>query len=91
MERQGDGTTALHLAARLGHQCCLKELIRCQSDVNVRSNEGSTCAHAASEGGNTQVLRYLVEAAGPDLLRQADNVGCTCAVLASSNGHTETL
>eukprot|EP00960_Hanusia_phi_P006382 182987-Hanusia_phi.AAC.1 len=75
MERQEDGTTALHLAAGLGHLCCLKELVRCQSDVNVRNDKGRTCAHAASEEGNTDVLRYLVQAAGPDLIRQADNDG----------------
>eukprot|EP00960_Hanusia_phi_P058882 764006-Hanusia_phi.AAC.4 len=89
--RSADGSTALHVAAVLGHMYCMQSLVRQDADVNKRDDKGETCAHSASTGGHVEVLRYLEEAGGREPVLQANNDGQTCAHAASRRGHAEAL
>eukprot|EP00960_Hanusia_phi_P059792 764290-Hanusia_phi.AAC.1 len=89
--RTANGSTALHVAAALGHLHCLQAFVRQQADVNARDDKGETCAHAASRGRQMEALRYLGEVGGRELLLPADEEGQTCAHVASERGHVEAL
>ncbi|EKX33921.1 hypothetical protein GUITHDRAFT_119904 [Guillardia theta CCMP2712] len=56
-----------------------------------KDNRSRTCAHEASQAGHVEILRYLEETCGQELLREKDDEGRTCAHDASYGGHLEVL
>lgn len=46
---------------------------------------------AAAENGHLDVLRYLHEAGGRELIMQVDKDGRSCAHVAAKNGHSHIL
>ncbi|EKX47187.1 hypothetical protein GUITHDRAFT_107099 [Guillardia theta CCMP2712] len=82
------------LQAREGMWMCYDTWLskRVQSYLDVgKSFDGSTGAHVASSEGHMEVLRYLGEVGGRELLAQADEAGRTCAHYASKGEHVEVL
>jgi ankyrin repeat protein len=57
-----DGWTALHYAARDGHDECVKFCIEMGASVNARTNDGWTPLHFASWERDTNVVRALLDA-----------------------------
>ncbi|XP_013878458.1 ankyrin repeat domain-containing protein SOWAHC isoform X2 [Austrofundulus limnaeus] len=53
-------TTALHWAAKQGHQEVVEMMLRSGADVNIRSNGGYTALHLASIHGHQDVVRTLI-------------------------------
>ncbi|XP_039988716.1 ankyrin repeat domain-containing protein SOWAHC [Xiphias gladius] len=52
--------TALHWAAKQGHQEALDMMLRSGADVNVRSHGGYTALHLASIHGHQHIVRALI-------------------------------
>ena len=70
--RDGDGNTALHIAAQIGYADGIHWLTTIEADINAANNRGETPLILAVEQHNTEIVRQLVEAgADPDI---SDNV-----------------
>ena len=52
--------TALHYAARLGHNSCASFLINIGADVNAKDINGESPLHAAFESKNQELIRLLL-------------------------------
>lgn len=85
-ERDQDGNTHLHLAAKLGHDNCVKILLDngAQSLIN---NEGETPLGIAVNHNNIKVVKALLEG-GADV-HSIDSHGKTALHIAATNGHAE--
>src|SRR5688572_16057208 len=60
---QGDGMTALHWAADLGHEELARILVAAGANVNARTRVGHHAPlHVAAENGHGEVVRLLAEA-----------------------------
>ena len=57
--RSGQGTTALHTAAYVGHVEAARCLLDQGADATIRSSEGKTALDVARERGNEAVARLL--------------------------------
>merc|ERR1719491_894784 len=57
-----DGSTALVIAARSGHDRIVEELIAAGADVSIRTDDGSTMLHHAVSGQSPAVVRALLAA-----------------------------
>ncbi len=55
------GETALHIAARHGHEDIVESLLSGDSDVNVRDNMGMTPLHWTGMNGRSDIAEALVE------------------------------
>ena len=55
-----DGTTALHIAARLGPLSAVKELLGFKANHHARDHSGFTPMGIAADHGNAEILRLLV-------------------------------
>jgi ankyrin repeat protein len=53
------GETALHLAARGGHEAVVRLLLEYRADVNAPDQSGGTALHLAARGGHEAVVRLL--------------------------------
>ena len=53
--------TALHTAARGGHETVARLLIEHQADVSAQDNDGETALFIAAHGGHETVTRLLLE------------------------------
>lgn len=70
--RDGDGNTALHIAAQIGYPEAANWLRIVNADLNARNNRGETPIVLAVQQRNTALVRQLIEAgANPDI---ADSV-----------------
>ena len=92
----GDGTTAVHLAAKRGHVDCLRELVRFHANLSLADKVlGWTVLHQAACAGREAVARVAIEAvvstrgraSASSLLLQADRTGATCLHVAAQHGH----
>lgn len=85
-ERDQDGNTHLHLAAKLGNDNCVKILLDngAQSLIN---NEGETPLGIAVNHNNIKVVKALLEG-GADV-HSIDSHGKTALHIAATNGHAE--
>ncbi|GAB4813603.1 hypothetical protein N2152v2_000649 [Parachlorella kessleri] len=60
-----DGTTALHMAARLGHNNAIDLLAAAGADLRAQDKNGDTALHAAVRNNCMQATAALVEAGAP--------------------------
>lgn len=81
---QGDGMTALHVAAERGHGAVTDLLLSAGADVEAKTRIGSyTPLHLASRSGHGQIVRALLEA-GADPRAVTTNSGVTPLHLAAA-------
>ena len=59
LERQGEGSTALHEAAASGDLAMVKLLVEHDADVNARDDDGNSPLSYATNGKHTEVADYL--------------------------------
>ena len=87
-QRDVDGSTPAHLAAKRGHVECLQFLLQCSVEPASTDDSGHTPLHLASQEGQQESVELLLQwgAAG-------DTTGTakqrTPLHLAASNGHLE--
>ncbi|TLF45709.1 ankyrin repeat domain-containing protein [Maribacter aurantiacus] len=61
-EKQGNGNTLLHLAAKANNLALLKRLEGLEIDVNQKNGDGITALHfAAMSSDNEDMLKYLIQ------------------------------
>ena len=54
-----DGATALHMAARHGHECCAAMLIQAGADIHRRTNMGTTSIWLAIDNKHEKIAKLL--------------------------------
>jgi hypothetical protein len=59
--RMSDGSTPLHIAARIGRVEVIHELVKHGADVNARKNDNTTTLHEAARSGSVEAIRVLLE------------------------------
>jgi len=84
--KDGNGWTALHLAARANRQESVAFLLDAGLDIETLGLEGVTPMLLASREGNSSMVRYLLkQGAKPEL---KDNKNRSALILAIDGGHT---
>ena len=83
------GDTPLMVAAKIGHDQVVGELIRAGADVNGKDNYKQTALHCASRRGLSSVIKTLAEA-GANLNVQ-DKRGVTPLMEAANYGHANVI
>lgn len=98
LERDGYGRNAAHLAAKLGNDAALREVIQLAQmtpyQLRILSEaKGRNVAHLAVLGGHVNCLRTLVEHCGFKAVGFLDEDldGCNVVHLAAAHGHSECL
>ena len=91
-QRDSNGRTALHLAARNGQEDVANFLMETltQSYHEARDNDGRTALHLAAQNGHVSLTLFLVNAWKGGILKE-DNQGHTPLQLASIEGHSEVV
>ena len=80
---EGDGLTALHMAAERGNAEIVRILIDARANVEAKTRLGEyTPLHLAAEGAHASVVRVLLEA-GADVMAITTNTGVTPLHLAA--------
>jgi hypothetical protein len=83
--QDGDGWTALRLAAHKGHDAVATALVHAGADVDAQDTVGETALHCAARKGHGAVATTLVQAgASVDV---QDTKGRTALLLAAREGH----
>jgi ankyrin repeat protein len=90
-QKNPDGNTALHFAAKAGSFHATEKLIAAGADINVTNNKGETPAHlaATSKTGN-RTLRLLIEHPGINVDAKTDE-GKTALILSAKINHVEAV
>ncbi|KAJ1492128.1 ankyrin repeat-containing domain protein [Baffinella frigidus] len=86
-----DGWSALHWASMLGHKGSVACLVEAGADVHAKTDAGETSLTVAARAGQSELVKYLAEKGGEELLMLTTENGASCAYIASQNGHTEAL
>ncbi|XP_076804273.1 uncharacterized protein LOC143448417 isoform X6 [Clavelina lepadiformis] len=81
------GLTALHLAAKEGHNDVIIELLSRSADINQQTKRGNSALHIASLAGKLPVVQLLLEK-GADPNSQAQNA-FTPLYMAAQEGHED--
>nr|CCA17573.1 conserved hypothetical protein [Albugo laibachii Nc14] len=81
------GTTALHAAARCGHDEIVSTLIEAGAGLDIQSPNATTALMEAARAGHLGCVRLLVNA-GADV-QALDREGQIAEILARDSGHTE--
>ncbi|KAJ6004615.1 hypothetical protein N7540_012984 [Penicillium herquei] len=88
--RNGNGDTALHLAARWGHVIAGKLLRRKGADQVAKNHSGKTPLGEAASGGHLEFVEWLLDE-GVDLGRNGDGATLQAASLGGYAGVVEIL
>ena len=84
------GVSALHIAARLGHEAIVRLLIEAGGeDLLFVPITNGTALHNAAAGGHVEVLRLLIRAGGQKLLFLTDKDGWSPLHFAALIGHVD--
>lgn len=83
------GETALHIAAKLGHEQTVHALIDLGADVNEEGQIGETPLITASRGGQSQIVKLLLREPDIEVNRQRAEDGATALFAASREGHLD--
>ena len=87
--KNGEGWSALHLAAYYGHLPAAKVLLENKANVNSEDLNGSTPLHKAAVCGNAKLVELLLEkSSNINAVNQDEN---TPLHLASLSGNLETV
>lgn len=86
-ERGNSGITALHWAARQGHEEVVAFLKSKGPQAATRDQDGMTPLMWASDRGHVGVVRLLLEHMGPGELDERNDEGSTALHLAAREGH----
>ena len=91
-ERDSNGRTALHLAARNGQEDVANHLMETliQSYHEAKDNDGRTALHLAAQNGHVSSTLFLVNAWKGGIFKE-DNKGHTPLKLAINEGHSEVV
>jgi hypothetical protein len=85
----GDGFTALHIAARKGHVSVIKELLDHGAKIDLAEEDGFTALHTASLKGHVSVNKELLDRGA-----KTDSVtgkGNTALYIAAQEGHVSVI
>ncbi|KAF8534234.1 ankyrin repeat-containing domain protein [Trichophaea hybrida] len=89
--KDGQGRTALHIAASNGHISGVQLLIKTLSaDIKARDYNGAKALHHATSKGHNSTVTLLVEIFGADI-EAKDYEGLTAWRYADRNGHNTTV
>ncbi|KAI6170524.1 Suppressor of tumorigenicity 14 protein-like protein [Aphelenchoides bicaudatus] len=80
--------SALHLTAYNGNVECVRILLDKKADINHQDNYGETALHIASEHGNYDVAKALINK-DPSLGNATDKLKATSLHMAAFNGHCD--
>ena len=91
-QRDSNGRTALHLAARNGHEGIINLLMGTLTDSHreAKDHDGRTALHLAAQSGHVSITTSLVNA-WKDGIMNEDNNGHAPLKLASEGGHSEVV
>ena len=78
------GETALHWAAKEGHEAVVRLLVEAKADVNAKNNDRETALHRAAKNGHEAVVKLLVEAKAD--VNVKDSYGRTALHRTAENG-----
>jgi ankyrin repeat protein len=87
--RNGDGATALNIAASCGHAGMVQRLIECGVDVNQQDNRRDTPLMWAADNGQLDAVEKLLAAGAQVDARNIDNQ--TAKDLAQASGHARVV
>jgi ankyrin repeat protein len=59
--RRADGLTALHYAAREGHEGLIGFLIYKNANVNIKNSSGATPLHEAARSGKVSIMQLIIK------------------------------
>ena len=88
-ENQYRGLTALHRAARIGHNEVVKTLIQAGADVNGKNHDQETALHEAAGIGHNKVVKTLIQAKCD--VNALTKVGETALHWAAVHGHRDVV
>jgi ankyrin repeat protein len=74
--KDNGGWTALHMAAKNGHEMVMRLLLENKADVKTENNGGWTALHSAARNGYKAVMRLLVFDMSHIVLRKACLIDC---------------
>ncbi|AIL64821.1 Ankyrin repeat protein [Rickettsiales bacterium Ac37b] len=87
--KNNHGATAMHLAARNGHNNTIEFLEKKGLKLDDKTNDGLTAMHSAAQGGQNVTIEFL-EKKGLKL-DDKTNDGSTAMHYAARNGHNNTI
>ncbi|MES2661888.1 MAG: ankyrin repeat domain-containing protein [Pseudomonadota bacterium] len=86
-QRIEDDITALHLAAFLGKDDCIKVLLELGADLNLHDKDDSTALFFAVNSGSLKIVKFLIENGGTNLITKIEKHDQTLLQTAVIQGH----
>jgi hypothetical protein len=90
-EKNSEGTTALHMAALLGHEGLVTYLLSEGAQATSRDEDESTPLLRACGRGHMGVVRVLVQHTGPQAVQETDEKGKTALHYAAEAARLEVV
>ena len=84
-----ESKTALMLAAEQGDVEVLKQLLKCNANVTLKSNTGSTALIYSALNGNIEIFNHLVNASAD--INAVNDKGTNALIMAATNGHIQVV
>ena len=88
-----DSRTSLHWASLLGHKRSVACLVEAGADVHAKTDirTEETSLAVAARAGQGEIIKYLAEEGGEELVLAVDSLGRSCAYIAAQEGRAEAL